>query len=210
MEDILKEYRTLGKEASAEMIEKKSRFIGYACPVKEEEEALAFIKAIRKKHADATHNVYAYLLREKNIMRYSDDGEPKGTAGVPVFEVIRKSGICDAVVVVTRYFGGILLGAGGLVRAYSEAAKLACNSAGIVSYTDYTEFLLKCNYSDYQKISYDLPFFDIIVDKTDFSDYVILYLAIKEGKFASFQEHLSKISSGVLCPEIIGHRLDKI
>ena len=103
-------YITLEKEASASFVEKKSEFIGYACPCKTEQEALDFIAKIRKKHADAKHNVYAYQIKENNIARFTDDGEPQGTAGMPVLDIIRKTGFTDACIVVTRYFGGILLG----------------------------------------------------------------------------------------------------
>ena len=119
------------KSASAEFIERKSRFIGYIAPVSSEEEARAFIAAIREKHADATHNVWACLLRGGAVARCSDDGEPQGTAGLPTLDVLRKSGLDDCVVVVTRYFGGILLGAGGLTRAYSAAAKAAVDAAAL-------------------------------------------------------------------------------
>ena len=115
---------TLGREASAEFEEKKSVFIGHAKPVSTEEEALAFIKAKKAEFSDARHNVWAYRLRGDVVMRCSDDGEPQGSAGVPVLDTLKKSGVSDAVIVVTRYFGGILLGAGGLVRAYSHTAKL--------------------------------------------------------------------------------------
>ena len=125
-------YVTIGKEGSATLVEKKSEFIGYAAHVENESEALDFIAKIKHRHSDARHNVYAYVLKKNNIMRYSDDGEPQGTAGMPVLDVIRKTGFTDAVIVVTRYFGGILLGTGGLVRAYSASAKLAVEDAGIL------------------------------------------------------------------------------
>ena len=133
---------TLLKSGSATLVEKKSEFIGYACPVKDEDEAIEFVKSIKKKHSDARHNVYAYMIGQ-NIARYSDDGEPQGTGGIPVLDVIRKSGFTDAVIVVTRYFGGILLGAGGLVRAYSAAAKMAVDDAGIVTYIGKTKTLTR-------------------------------------------------------------------
>ena len=114
------EYITVKNSGEDEFVEKRSRFIGYCKPVKTQDEAVSFINEIRSKHWDATHNVYAYVLSDGQIMRYSDDGEPQGTAGVPVLDVIKKMGIVDVVVVVTRYFGGIMLGAGGLVRAYSK------------------------------------------------------------------------------------------
>ena len=115
----MKEYKTVEKENNDEFIEKKSRFIGYIKPVKTQEEAVEFINSIKSRHWDATHNVYAYVLRENNIQRYSDDGEPSGTAGVPVLDVLLKNELVDVCVVVTRYFGGTMLGAGGLVCASS-------------------------------------------------------------------------------------------
>ncbi|MBQ1830507.1 MAG: YigZ family protein, partial [Ruminococcus sp.] len=127
-----KDYKTVAREASDEFVEKRSRFIGYVKPVKTEEEAVAFINQKRSEHWDARHNVYAYSLREGNIKRYSDDGEPSGTAGMPVLDVIVKNEIYDVCVVVTRYFGGVLLGTGGLVRAYSQGSKIALESGGIV------------------------------------------------------------------------------
>ena len=128
----MSDYLTLRKESSDEFIEKRSRFIGYAKPVTTQEEAMDFINAIRAKHWDATHNVYAYVLRDGQSRRYSDDGEPSGTAGVPVLDVLLKENITDCVVVATRYFGGVLLGAGGLVRAYSHTSKIAVEAAGIM------------------------------------------------------------------------------
>ena len=150
-ENKLTPYSSLGKEASATYIEKRSEFIGYAAPVSTEEEAIAFIEKIRKKHADARHNVYAYLLRN-GTTRYSDAGEPQGTAGIPTLEVIRKGGFCDAVIVVTRYFGGILLGAGGLVRAYTQSAKDALDAAGISVVRRWVEMDIPCSYAQAEKI----------------------------------------------------------
>lgn len=126
-------YKTVKSSADAEFVEKKSRFISHVLPVKTEQEALDFINGLKSKYWDATHNVYAYVLRDNNIQRYSDDGEPSGTAGVPVLDVIRKEGLTDTAVVVTRYFGGTLLGAGGLVRAYTKSAKLGVDAAGVVT-----------------------------------------------------------------------------
>ena len=116
-------YTTLAREAEAEIMEKRSRFIATVKPVETEAEALAFLEGLRKTYWDATHNVYAYILEENNIMRYSDDGEPSGTAGLPVLDMLKKEGLTNLIVVVTRYFGGILLGTGGLVHAYSKSAK---------------------------------------------------------------------------------------
>ena len=128
----MNEYFVPASDASAEFIERKSRFIGTIWKVETEEEALAHIKEMNEKHRDATHNVYAYIIKENNIMRYSDNGEPQGTAGMPTLEVLRREGITNVLCVVTRYFGGILLGAGGLVRAYAHSAKIAL-TAGLFS-----------------------------------------------------------------------------
>ena len=173
-------YTTLAGEGSDEFEERRSLFIGHAKHIESEEEAMEFVKAKKKEYSDATHNCWAYLLKGGIVARYSDDGEPQGTAGVPMLETIRKSGVCDCVVVVTRYFGGILLGAGGLVRAYSHGAKIALDSAKIVTYEKYAEMTLVCSYSDYQKYSVILPTFGAIIDDTEFSDKVKVRFAIKE------------------------------
>ncbi len=201
-------FTTLEKEASAEFTEKKSVFIGYATPIKTEEEALEFIKKIRHKHGDATHNCFAYTLRGGAIARYSDDGEPQGTAGVPIFDVIKKSGVDDCCVVVTRYFGGVLLGAGGLVRAYSNGAKIAIEAAHIVTYEQYTEFRLVCDYSAYQKLEYELPRFAVITDAVDFGGQITMKLAIKETAFPDFEKRLAEMFSMKVVPEVIGKRFD--
>lgn len=186
---------TLLKSGTATLIEKKSEFIGYACPVMSEDEAIEFVKSIKKKHADARHNVYAYMIGQ-NIARYSDDGEPQGTAGIPVLDVIRKSGFTDAVIVVTRYFGGVLLGAGGLVRAYSAAAKMAVDNAEIVTYNSYTVFDLKVNYTDYGKLTVLLSNYDPINDGIDFAEGVTLSLALPVDKFEFFRSEVLEITAG--------------
>ena len=199
-ETKLTPYKSLRSEASAVYIEKKSEFIGYAAPVSTEEEAIAFIEKIRKKHADARHNVYAYLLKN-GTTRYSDAGEPQGTAGIPTLEVIRKGEFCDAVIVVTRYFGGILLGAGGLVRAYTAAAKMAAEASGIVTYTERTVFTLDCSYTDYQRLLPQLKRFGISVDDTVFSDSVKLFLSAETTGFTAFSDAICEMSGGKLVPD---------
>lgn len=203
-----KTYTTLEREASDSFIEKKSEFIGYACPVKTEDEAIEFIAKIRKKHADAKHNCYAYQLNGGGIARYSDDGEPQGTAGVPILDVIKKSGADDCVVVVTRYFGGILLGTGGLVRAYAQGAKLALDAAHIVTYEQYTEFRLVCDYGEYQKLNYELPKWGAIVDDSNFGGSVALKLAVRTADFAAFDAKLAEMFAGKVQAEICGERFD--
>ena len=143
----MNEYKTVEIENCDEFVEKKSRFIGYVKPVRTQQEAVDFISSIKSKHWDATHNVYAYVLRENNIQRYSDDGEPSGTAGVPVLDVLKKEGLTDVCCVVTRYFGGILLGGGGLVRAYSHSAKIAVDAAGVAEMCSWSECKIQSDYT---------------------------------------------------------------
>lgn len=199
---------TLCREASAEFEEKKSVFIGHAKPVKTEEEALAYIKQKKAEYADARHNVWAYRLRGDIVVRCSDDGEPQGSAGIPVLDALRKSGVSDAVLVVTRYFGGILLGAGGLVRAYSHAAKLAIDAAGIAVFEQYTCFLLTCGYSEYQKYLAELPKLGAIVDDTVFSDRVTLRFAVKSTRREETVNRFREMSGGQDLPEVTGERFD--
>lgn len=201
-------YTTLAGEADAEFEEKRSVFIGHAKPVQTEEDALAYVKAMKKQYADATHNVSAYYLKNGILARYSDDGEPQGTSGMPVLDVIRKSGVNDAVVVVTRYFGGTLLGAGGLVRAYSHTARLALDAAGIVTYEKYTELLLSCSYSDYQRYQAELPKYGAMVDDTDFSDRVTIRFAVKQTVSALLTERIREISGGRDQVIVTGERFD--
>lgn len=207
MADI-KKYVTLRKEASAEFEEKRSVFIGYAKPVKTEAQAMEFVKKIRGKHGDARHNVFAYTLNGGVTARYSDDGEPQGTAGIPVLDVLRKSGVDDACIVVTRYFGGILLGAGGLVRAYSAAAKMALDAAEIATFEPYKEFSLSCSYPDYQKISAELPRFGALIDDTDFADNVTVKFAIKSEMQDRLIDRIREMTAGRSIPKIIGERFD--
>ena len=201
-------YTTLEGEGEAEFTEKKSVFIGHAAPVQSEEEAQAFVKKYKNQYMDARHNVWAYLMKGEIIARYSDDGEPQGTAGVPVLDTIRKSGVTDAVVVVTRYFGGILLGAGGLVRAYSHTAKLALEAAHIITYERYTELELICSYSDYQKYSALLPSFGAIVDGTDFADRVTLRFSVKDTVVPDLFAKIREMSGGRDTAKILGNRFD--
>lgn len=145
-------YLTPEKEASSEIIEKKSKFMGNICHVKTEEEALSYIKSIKKKYYDANHNVFAYIT--KNTKRYSDDGEPSKTAGLPILDMLGNQNITDVVCVVTRYFGGTLLGTGGLVRAYTQTAKLALENAGIKRLLLHDNFKFTIPYSLFDNVKY--------------------------------------------------------
>ncbi len=202
-----KKIKRISEPNIIEFIEKRSKFIGYSTSVKNEEEALEIIKRKKKEYQDATHNVYAYVIGA-NIARYSDDNEPQGTAGMPVLNAIRMSGISDALVVVTRYFGGILLGAGGLVRAYSTAAAMALNSAKTVVYENYSIFEIVCSYSDYGKINTELSSYDAIIDKTEFSDEVNLEFAIREEISNSFKDKIVDLFNGKIIPIEKGIRID--
>lgn len=190
-------YITLRNFASAEIVEKHSRFIAYAKPIKTEKEALDFITEIRSKHWDARHNVYAYTLRENQIARYSDDNEPQGTAGLPVLDVLKKNNICDAVIVVTRYFGGILLGTGGLVRAYSSSAKKAVDEATLLSLTECIVCTLECSYSLYGKIPAVISQYGG-VDDAQFLDNVSVTFHIPKEYKSSLCAKLSELSAGEL------------
>jgi len=173
---------TLAKAASAEMEERKSIFIGHATPVTSEEEARAFIEKKKKEYYDARHNVYAYVLDGGSIVRYSDDSEPQGTAGIPILNVIKMSGATDLCIVVTRYFGGILLGAGGLVRAYSAAAKLAMDEAGFAVFEDYNMYSMTVSYSDYQRLTVALEKIGVSEDGCEFGEGVTVTAAIEKGR----------------------------
>lgn len=192
----MQEYKTVEKEASDFFIEKKSKFIGYAKPVKTQEEAVEFISKIKSKHWDATHNVYAYVLRENNIQRYSDDGEPSGTAGVPVLDVMLKESLVDVCVVATRYFGGTLLGAGGLVRAYSHTSKIALEAAGIITMAQCSVMSAEVDYSFYDRLNILLSDFSAVILNTSFSDKVCVEFSVKENIVDSLNAKLIDISNG--------------
>ena len=189
-------YITIKGRAEARFEEKKSVFIGYACHVENEEEALAFVKEIKTKHKDATHNCYGYVMKGGILCRYSDDGEPQGTAGKPILDMLVKSGVDDVCVVVTRYFGGTLLGTGGLVHAYSLGAKMAVDAAGIVQFENYVVFKVTASYSDYQKISFELERCNAIIDSTDYADNVTVQFAVKENEASEISKKITEISSG--------------
>lgn len=192
----MQEYKTVEKEASDFFIEKKSKFIGYAKPIKTQEEAVEFISKIKSKHWDATHNVYAYVLRENNIQRYSDDGEPSGTAGVPVLDVMLKESLVDVCVVATRYFGGTLLGAGGLVRAYSHTSKIALEAAGIITMAQCSVMSAEVDYSFYDRLNILLSDFSAVILNTSFSDKVCVEFSVKENIVDSLNAKLIDVSNG--------------
>ena len=208
---VMTDYKTVQKAASDELVEKRSRFIGYCCPVSTQDEAIAFINEIKSRHWDARHNVYAYVVREGNVSRYSDDNEPQGTAGIPVLDAIRKRGITDCVVVVTRYFGGVLLGAGGLVRAYSAAAKRAVDAAGEREMTLCSVCRLRCSYTVYGKLPALIARFGGDVDDAAFADDVLLCFHLPTDHVSAFNKALSEESAGQYQAEVSDQKFfDKV
>lgn len=198
---MAKDYKTVLENASDEFVEKRSRFIGYCKPVKTEQEAIDFINEKRSEHWNATHNVYAYSLREGNIKRYSDDGEPSGTAGMPVLDVIVKNEIFDVVVVVTRYFGGVLLGTGGLVRAYSHGSKIAVEAAKPVIMQNCLVCEARCAYNQYGKVSSLIIGVGAAVDDTVYESDVLVKFHIKPDLFGTLNKKLADATSGEVTVE---------
>lgn len=190
------EYRTVEFEADDYFIEKKSRFIGYVKPVKTVDEAVDFINSIKSKHWDATHNVYAYVLRENNVQRYSDDGEPSGTAGVPMLDVLLKEHLVDVCVVGTRYFGGTMLGAGGLVRAYSHTSKIAVEAGNIITMAQCAVMEVCVDYSFYERMNIILADFNANILSVDFADNVKIKFSIRENLQQPLQDKITDVSNG--------------
>jgi len=191
-----KEYLTVSKEAVAELEEKKSRFIATVKPVQTEEEAQSFIQSLKSKYWDATHNVYAYYICRDNIVqKFSDDGEPSGTAGLPVLEAIKKHGVEDVAVVVTRYFGGTLLGASGLVRTYGKSASLGIETAGIIKRQLCFETKVCLDYSMFGKIQSLIAEKGYKIKETVYSEDVSIYLYIPVDELDKFTKMVTEATS---------------
>lgn len=193
---MIKDYKTVQNESNSEFTEKRSRFIGYCKPVTTEQEAVDFINSKRSEHWNATHNVYAYSLREGNIKRYSDDGEPSGTAGMPVLDVITKNEIYDVCIVVTRYFGGVLLGTGGLVRAYSQGAKVALEAGNVVMMQSCLMCEARCSYNQYGKVSSLIMEIGATIDDTVYEADVLIKFHIKPEYLDKLNKQLADATSG--------------
>lgn len=210
MVNYMNDYKTVEKESCDEFIVKKSRFIGYVKPVKTADEAVSFINEIKSKHWDATHNVYAYVLRDGQTRRYSDDGEPQGTAGIPVLDVLLKEELTDVAVVATRYFGGIMLGAGGLVRAYSHTAKIAADSGNIITMSLCTIATVSCDYTFYGRL---VPLIcentGTVID-TDFAENVTIRFSIPSENFETINAKIFDASSGRYKSEKVAEEYQKI
>ena len=183
-------------EGEAEYVEKRSRFIGRVWQVRSEEEARRRIEETRKQRYDARHHCWCYILREGNVMRYSDDGEPQGTAGQPMLNVFLREEVTNVCCVVTRYFGGILLGAGGLTRAYGGTAKLALNAAGISRMRLWATLAVPCTYSLYERVKLLVEGEGGLISGTDFGADVVLTVLLPAERTAALQEKLTELSAG--------------
>ena len=177
-------------------MEKKSKFIATVRPVTTEEEALGFLQEMRSKYSDATHNVYAYVIDENNIFRYSDDGEPGGTAGMPTLDTIRKEGLVDVAVVVTRYFGGTLLGTGGLVHAYGAACRAGLLAAGIITRTLCDIVSVRVDYTMVGKMQYMISTDGYILEDTLYENEVIFRVCLKKDQVDKFIADTTEITCG--------------
>lgn len=187
------------KDGSAQITEKKSRFIGDVYNIENEEDALYYINETKKKYWDARHHCYAYIIGNNNeIKRFSDDGEPSGTAGKPILDVLDKSGIANCLIIVTRYFGGTLLGTGGLIRAYSEAAKSGIEASGIMEVKKGIQAQIDADYNSFGKIQYMCMERNIIITDTEYGENVHINMIIEESEYAHFQKAVADAFAGRL------------
>lgn len=191
-------YRTVLHEAEAEFVEKRSRFIAVIAPVASEAEAQAFFARLKKEHWNASHHVPAYILREGQVRRYSDDGEPQGTAGLPALDVLQKAGLTDCAVMVIRYFGGTLLGTGGLTRAYSHAAALAVEAADVVDMRPCMRLSLQCDYARMGMVEPLILSCGGVMDDVGYAEHVTLRFHMPTRDFPGFEKQLTDKSAGRL------------
>ena len=192
----MEEYFIVERAGQGEVIEKKSRFIAHVLPVQSEEEALMYIEKIKKEHWDARHNCYAFIIgRNSEIQRFSDDGEPQGTAGKPILEVLVNGNIRNTLIIVTRYFGGTLLGTGGLVRAYGQSAKVGIQNALVMRVCEGVSFDLRCDYNSIGKIKYIMGQMNISAEE-EYGEDVNLHINMKKGDLKNFQDQVVDATSG--------------
>ena len=198
----MEKYITISSPAKDEFTEKKSRFIGLLSPCQSHEKAMDILEKVRKENYNARHNVWAYILKD-GTMRYSDDGEPQGTGGQPVLEVLKKSGLTDVICIVTRYFGGILLGAGGLTRAYTKGAVIAVKSAEIVEISPVVKFSLEIDYNQYATAERILKEEYTLIENTGFTDKVTILGIIRCEDFENMERTLTETFAARVKPQII-------
>lgn len=192
----MQEFFIVEKPGQGEIVEKKSRFIAHVLPIQSEEEALAHIERIKKQYWDARHNCFAFIIgRNNEIQRFSDDGEPQGTAGKPILEVLTNGNIHNTLIIVTRYFGGTLLGTGGLVRAYGQSAKAGLENAFVMRVCEGVRFELICDYNSIGKIKYVMGQMNISAEEEYGAD-VILHINMKKSDFDNFQSQVVDVTSG--------------
>lgn len=189
-------YQTIASTNEASIEVKRSRFIAVATPVSSREEAEKFLETVRRTHYNAKHHVYAFQLRKDNLLKYSDDGEPSGTAGKPIAEILRRRSLTDLMIVVTRYFGGILLGTGGLAHAYSDAAQLVLSNTPVITMMEVTRMQCRCDYSLYGRLPSLIASFGGEIETTDFADCVLLSFIIPTENSRDFQIALRELSFG--------------
>ena len=191
---------------SGEYEEKRSRFIGQIWPVETEAEALAHIAAVKKEHYDARHTCFAYVVREGGVVRYGDDGEPQGTAGQPILAVLNGTELQNVCCTVTRYFGGVLLGTGGLVRAYTAAAKAAVEDAGISRMALWQSVTLRCPYKLFDRVKRLLKEQEAITESVDYGADITVFALVREDRRERFAAALTELSAGSVSAEITGEQ----
>ncbi|MBR2931017.1 MAG: YigZ family protein [Clostridia bacterium] len=201
-------YITVRRAASFEYEDRKSRFIARCTPVESEAEALSFIDSVRRAFPDATHHVYAYSIKENSITRFTDDREPQGTAGMPVLDIIRKNNCTNVAIVVVRYFGGTLLGTGGLVRAYSGAALGALKAAELITYDLYAIYSLECSYSDYQKLGTIFESTGFRQEDTEYYESIRIGGSIRASDAEDFEDKLVQATGGRIKIKKIDEKFD--
>ena len=200
------EYLVPAGYGSGEYTEKRSRFIGQLWPVESEADALALLAAVRKEHYDARHTCFAYIIRDGGTVRYGDDGEPQGTAGQPILAVLSGAELTNVLCTVTRYFGGVLLGTGGLVRAYTAAAKVALADAGISRMAQWQCLRIPCPYPLYERVRRLLEQHEAVIERTDFGADVALDVLVRADRAAAFTDALRELTAGAVCAEQTGER----
>ena len=203
------EYYIPTRESETEFVEKRSRFLGHVWPVDSEEEARARIEETRKRHYDARHNCWCYIIKDGPV-RYSDDGEPQGTAGQPMLNVFQREGVVNVCCVVTRYFGGILLGAGGLVRAYTQSAKDALDAAGISVVRRWVEVLLPCSYSQYERVKLETESLGGVVAETDYGADIVLTALLPEERAEACLSRIRDLTAGTVEGMTAGERFQAV
>ena len=191
------EYYIPTQTSETEFVEKRSRFIGHVWRVDSEEEARARIEEMKKRYYDARHNCWCYLIKDGPV-RYSDDGEPQGTAGQPMLNVFQREGVVNVVCVVTRYFGGILLGAGGLVRAYTQSAKDALDAAGISVVRRWVAMEVPCSYAQFEAMRREVTAFGGVVEEVDYGSDVVLSALLPEERAEAFAAHVLDATAGTV------------